>query len=128
MRQKMYSKDIILVLAATFFYMSSPMLATPLITGFSESIGATAAVMGFIGGLQNYSIQYAITFGGPGEVINSMQSGTIVPGYYIYRLINGSSRVGPYGYACAMGMVMFLIILVITIINNKFIKSQDSDF
>ncbi len=85
-------------------------------------------VMGFIGGLQNYSIQYAITFGGPGEVINSMQSGTIVPGYYIYRLINGSSRVGPYGYACAMGMVMFLIILVITIINNKFIKSQDSDF
>lgn len=53
MRQKMYSKDIILVLAATFFYMSSPMLATPLITGFSESIGATAAVMGFIGGLMN---------------------------------------------------------------------------
>lgn len=53
MRQKMYSKDIILVLAATFFYMSSPMLVTPLITGFSESIGATAAVMGFIGGLMN---------------------------------------------------------------------------
>lgn len=53
MRHKMYSKDIILVLTATFFYMSSPMLVTPLITGFSESIGATAAVMGFIGGLMN---------------------------------------------------------------------------
>lgn len=53
MRQKMYSKDIILVLAATFFYMSSPMLVTPLITGFTESIGGTAAVMGFIGGLMN---------------------------------------------------------------------------
>lgn len=84
-------------------------------------------VMGFIGGLQNYSIQYAITYGGPGEVINSMQSGTIVPGYYIYRLINGSSRVGPYGYACAMGTVMFLIILAITVINNKFIKTQDEE-
>ena len=53
MRQKMYSKDIILVLAATFFYMSSPMLVTPLITGFTESIGGTAAVMGFVGGLMN---------------------------------------------------------------------------
>ena len=40
MRQKVYSKDIILVLAATFFYMASPMLVTPLITGFTESIGA----------------------------------------------------------------------------------------
>ena len=53
MKQNMYSKDIILVLIATFFYMSSPMLVTPLITGFTESIGASAAVMGFVGGLMN---------------------------------------------------------------------------
>ena len=36
MKSKIYSKDIILVLAASFFYMASPMLVTPLITGFSE--------------------------------------------------------------------------------------------
>lgn len=53
MKQNMYSKDIILVLISTFFYMSSPMLVTPLITGFTESIGASAAVMGFVGGLMN---------------------------------------------------------------------------
>ena len=53
MRQKIYPKDIMLVLTATFFYMSSPMLVTPLITGFAENIGATAAVMGFVGGLMN---------------------------------------------------------------------------
>ena len=53
MKQNMYSKDIILVLITTFFYMSSPMLVTPLITGFTESIGASAAVMGFVGGLMN---------------------------------------------------------------------------
>ena len=53
MEKKLYSKDIILVLAASFFYMSSPMLVTPLITGFTESIGASAAVMGFVGGLLN---------------------------------------------------------------------------
>ena len=69
-------------------------------------------VMGFIGGLQNYSMQYAITNGGPGEVIDSMQSGTMVPGYYIYRLITGSSKEGAYGYACAMGVIMFIIIMV----------------
>ena len=36
MKQKIYSKDIILILAASFFYLSSPMLVTPLITGFSK--------------------------------------------------------------------------------------------
>lgn len=82
-------------------------------------------VMGFIGGLQNYSMQYAITNGGPGEVIDSMQSGTMVPGYYIFRLITGSSKEGAYGYACAMGVVMFAIIMLITIFNNKLVKSKE---
>lgn len=50
---KIYTKDIILILAASFFYFSSPMLVTPLITGFSGSLGASAAVMGIIGGLTN---------------------------------------------------------------------------
>lgn len=53
MRRNLYSKDIMLVLAATFFYMASPMLVTPLITGFAESIGASAALMGLVGGLMN---------------------------------------------------------------------------
>ena len=53
MKQKIYSKDIILVLAASFFYMASPMLVTPLITGFMESIGASAALMGLVGGMMN---------------------------------------------------------------------------
>ncbi len=82
-------------------------------------------IMGFIGGLQNYSMQYAITNGGPGEVIGSMQSGTMVPGYYIFRLITGSSKEGAYGYACAMGVVMFVIIMIITIANNKLVKSKE---
>lgn len=84
-------------------------------------------VMGFIGGFQNYTMQYAITSGGPGEVIGSMQSGTMVPGFYIYQLISGSSREGAYGYACAMGMFMFVIILIITVINNKLVRSDSAD-
>lgn len=53
MKRNIYSKDIVLILATTFFYMSSPMLVTPLITGFTESIGGSAAAMGFVGGLMN---------------------------------------------------------------------------
>ncbi len=42
-----------LVLAASFFFMASPMMVTPLIAGFSESLGASAAVMGLMGGIMN---------------------------------------------------------------------------
>lgn len=92
----------------------------PLITGQLKYF----LVMGFIGGLQNYTIQYAITNGGPGEVIGSLQSGTMVPGYYIFMSISGRSA---YGYACAMGMVMFVIIMIVTVINNKLIKTKEED-
>ena len=53
MKQNVYSRDILLVLAASFFYMASPMLVTPLITGFTESIGSSAALMGIVGGMMN---------------------------------------------------------------------------
>ncbi len=46
-------RDIALILAASFFYMASPMLITPIITGFSESLGASGVMMGFIGGIMN---------------------------------------------------------------------------
>ena len=54
MKQNVYSRDILLVLAASFFYMASPMLVTPLITGFTESIGSSAALMGIVGGMMNF--------------------------------------------------------------------------
>ena len=88
-------------------------------------------VMGFIGGLQNYSMQFAITDGGPGETMMGLQSGTMVPGYYIYSLINGENAAlkslgyGKYGYACAIGIVMFVIIMVVTVVNNKLVKSEE---
>lgn len=50
MKTKLYSRDILLILAASFCYFSSPMLVTPLITGFAGSVGASAALMGVIGG------------------------------------------------------------------------------
>ncbi len=52
-KKTIFTKDIVLILLASFFFLSSPMLVTPLITGFSESLGASAALMGFIGGFMN---------------------------------------------------------------------------
>lgn len=46
-------KDIVLLLAASFFYMASPMLVTPLITGFAGELGAGGTLMGLIGGMMN---------------------------------------------------------------------------
>ena len=53
MKDRYLTKDIVLVLAASFFFMASPMMVTPLITGFTESLGASAAVMGLMGGAMN---------------------------------------------------------------------------
>lgn len=53
MDTKRNKKDIMLILIASFFYMSCPMLVTPLITGYSGNLGANAATMGMIGGLMN---------------------------------------------------------------------------
>ena len=73
-------------------------------------------VMGIIQGVQGYTLQYSII----NPTADYMQ-GAMVPGYYMYYEAFERIR---YGYTCAIGIVLFLIILIITIINNKFIKSE----
>ena len=53
LKQIIVTRDRILILISGFFYFASPMLVTPLLTGFSENLGASAALMGVIGGLMN---------------------------------------------------------------------------
>ena len=50
---KLLSRDVSLILIASFFYMACPMMVTPLIAGFSESLGASAVLMGLVGGMMN---------------------------------------------------------------------------
>lgn len=50
---KLLNRDISLILAASFFYMACPMTVTPLITGSSGSLGASAVLMGLVGGMMN---------------------------------------------------------------------------
>ena len=53
-KQRIYSRDICLILAGSFFYMASSMLVTPLITGFAGSLGAGSVLMGLVGGVTNF--------------------------------------------------------------------------
>ncbi len=47
------SKDFALIMLATFFFMGSYVMVTPLLTGFAESIGSTHVMIGLIGGVAN---------------------------------------------------------------------------
>lgn len=50
---RLFTRDISLVFVASFFYMSCSFIATPLIAGFSESLGAGVVFMGIIGAAFN---------------------------------------------------------------------------
>ncbi len=68
----------------------------------------------FIGCIQDYGGVYLLTGGGPGTA-------TYTPGLELYY---NATRFGNYGYACAMGLVMFVFIFIGTMINNK-IKAEN---
>jgi ABC-type sugar transport system permease subunit len=74
-------------------------------------------VMGLIGGLQNINLQILVTGSGPGT-----SNATNVPAYMLYEAAFTYDR---YGYASAIGIVIFLITLSITIFNMKKMKGAD---
>lgn len=68
----------------------------------------------FIGSVQDYGGIYLLTQGGPG-------TSTYVPGLELYF---AATKFGQYGYACAMGIVMFIVILIGSLINLR-MKTQE---
>ena len=68
----------------------------------------------FIGAVQDYGGVLLLTSGGPGYT-------TYVPGLELYF---AATKFGQYGYACAMGLVMFIVILIGSLLNLR-IKTQD---
>ncbi|KOA56283.1 major facilitator transporter [Bifidobacterium animalis subsp. animalis ATCC 27672] len=54
-RERLITRDVALIMASTFFYMTSSMMGTPIIAGFSQSLGASGAVMGFLAGALSLS-------------------------------------------------------------------------
>ncbi len=71
-------------------------------------------ILTFIGTVQDYSSIYILTGGGPG-------TSTYVPGLELYF---NATKFGRYGYACALGVVMFAFIMAGTLINLR-VKSKN---
>ena len=71
-------------------------------------------VLGLIAGIQQFALQLVLTQGGPGRA-------TLVPGLYMY---NTAFRDDQFGYGSAIGLVMFVVILILTYINFKYIRSE----
>lgn len=52
-KKSIYTKDVILVMAASFFFMFSTMFINPLINGYAKSLGADSAFAGIIVGVMS---------------------------------------------------------------------------
>ena len=67
-----------------------------------------------IGTMQDFNNIYILTGGGPGTA-------TYVPALELYLNV---AQFGRYGYACALGVVLFLFTMLITMINMKLTKER----
>jgi len=63
-------------------------------------------ILSVILGLQNYDNVFLLTQGGPADA-------SVVPGLLLY---NNAFRYGQYGYAAAIGVLLFIIIFVLTVL------------
>lgn len=72
-------------------------------------------IMTVIGTIQGFEGMFILTKGGPGLK-------TMVPGLWMYMNAFSFQRMG---YACAIGVILFLIILGLTIINMKYFRSSE---
>ena len=69
-------------------------------------------ILGVIGGIQAFEGILILTGGGPGNA-------TMVPGMYMYEQGFKYTRMG---YACAVGVAMFVAILILTYLNTRYIR------
>lgn len=72
------------------------------------------AILTLIASLQGYQRILVLTRGGPGWA-------TMVPGLYMYQNAFGYARMG---YGCAVGTFIFWLVLVLTIVNIKYVRSE----
>lgn len=51
--KSIFTKDVVLVMAASFFFMFSNMYCNPLINGYAQNLGASSAFAGIIVGMMS---------------------------------------------------------------------------
>ena len=72
--------------------------------------------LAIINSLQIFDTVYILTKGGPG-------TSTMVPAVYMYEQGFSYRRMG---YCSALGTVLFLLIMLLTVFNNKFLKNTET--
>jgi ABC-type sugar transport system permease subunit len=90
-----------------FLYIELPLILTQV---------RLSLVLLVIGTLQGYGLQLLLLgdTGGPG-------GRGMVPGLWMY---NRAFIAGEFGYACAIGMILFVFILCLTWVNNKYVRVE----
>ena len=88
-----------------FFYIDIPLIIPQM---------KILSILGMIAGIQAFQTQMIMTNG---------RYGTMVPGLLMYQT---AFTKGNYGYASAMGVVLFIIILFMTFIQNRYVKNADA--
>ena len=73
------------------------------------------AILTIIAGVQSFEGVLILTRGGPG--FRSM-----IPGLWMYFNAFSFQRMG---YACAIGVILFLLILALTVLNLKYFRSSE---
>jgi ABC-type sugar transport system permease subunit len=72
-------------------------------------------ILTFIGSVQDFGGIYLLTGGGPG-------TSTYVPGLELYF---NTTQFGRFGYACALGLVLFVFTMIGTLLNMKIKTNSD---
>lgn len=92
-----------------FRYITMPLLYPAVVT---------SVTLNLIGGLKLFDIIVVLTNGGPGYSTNSIST------YIGITYFDAQSA----GYASSMGVVLFLMIMVVTIVLNQFFKQREVQF
>lgn len=74
------------------------------------------ATLSLIGSLSGFGQVSALTGGGPGY-------DTMIPALYMYKVAFGD---GKYGYASALGVVLFFIIVILTVLTNTLLSAKEA--
>jgi raffinose/stachyose/melibiose transport system permease protein len=90
-----------------FFYIELPLILTQV---------RLSLILLVIGTLQGYGLQLLLLGDSGGPAGRGM-----TPGLWMY---NRAFIAGEFGYACAIGMILFFFILVLTVINNRYVRIE----
>lgn len=74
------------------------------------------ATLSLIGSLSGFGQVSALTAGGPGY-------DTMIPALYMYKVAFGDGR---QGYSSALGVVLFFVIVILTVITNKLLSAKEA--